>query len=420
MTEEIVNKPDSVTEIFETKQRLELLLTQLYNDPMDRFYAYLFYQVDRVVDNKNCTTLGVSMHGGRIRLSVNSKFLKKLSDHAAIVILKHESLHLINDHLERGQGAKQKDMTKHQMENIAMDCAINQYLDHKVIDEIGGVTLERFRKLLTHLPENTTIKEKATFEYYYDLLDQEKDHREQQGGQEQGDGQGGKSLEEQLKELGMDDHGSFGQMDALDRAMLEEKIRKAAEGARGDGAGRLPSEVEELLKIKKKPKVNWKRKLKQFIGAGIRANKTSSRRHRNRRYGITFAGHKRDHIARILVVLDTSGSMWGDRTDKVMSELYGIWKANDGLKLDIVECDAQVQEVFTYDGKDSFKMKGGGGTDMTPALKFGKEQKYDSVICLTDLEFWNEDWEPYKSMNVLWLVANNDGAKPPFGQACYV
>jgi predicted metal-dependent peptidase len=426
-------KPLTKFEMAQARQDLEMELVSLYNHPTDRFYAHLFYQIDREVSAK-CPTMGVGMQNGRIKLQFNPRFLqhlKTIQQDAPQVILKHECLHLINEHLERGRGAKEKNALKHQMENIAMDVAINQVLDKKVIDAIGGVTMETFRALLTHKPETFVMEPNQTFEYYFDLLQQEADARGENGeddgdgeGQGQGgagnqDGQGqGKSLQQQLEELGMDEHGSFGEMDALDRAMLEDKIQKAVDSARADGAGKLPSEVEDLLRIKKKPQVNWKRKLKQFVGAGIRANNKASRSHRNRRYGITFAGKKKDHIARILVVLDTSGSMYGDRTEKVLSELYGIYKANDGLKLDIVECDAQIQDVFTYDGKENFKYKGGGGTQMQPALDYGEKHKYDGIIMLSDGEYW----ETLRKVRpkVLWLIANNDSYKAPFGDTVHV
>lgn len=398
-------------------QRLEYLLTKLYNHPTDRFYAHLFYHIDRVVNNTSCPTMGVGMLNGRIKLVYNTEFLSKLSDSSAIEILKHECLHLINDHINRSQGAKEKNMLKHKMENIAQDCAINQYLDNKVIEEIGGVTLNKFRELLSHKPEDFELKPKMTYEYYYDLLEQEKEARENQQG-DQGEGQG--SLGDQLSDMEMDDHGQFGEMDALDKAMLEEKIKEAAEQARASGAGRLPSEVEELLELKKKPTQNWKRLLKRFVGQGVKANNKSSRSRRNRRYGIKVAGKKKDHIARILVVLDTSGSMtWGNRTEKVLSELYGIWKEMPDNRLDITECDAQIQKVFTYDGKTDFKISGRGGTDMEPALEYADKNKYDGVIFLTDGEFWNEDFSKYRTPS-LWVIAGNSGYKSPVGQTVHL
>jgi predicted metal-dependent peptidase len=183
-------KSHTVTEIAQGGQRLEILLTELFNHPTDRFYAHMFYHIDRKADNKACPTMGVGLQNGRIKLVYNTEFLSTLSDESAKEILKHECLHLINDHLNRGDGAKEKDMLKHKMENIAQDCAINQYLNKKVIEEVGGVTLEKFREVLKHMPDDFTLTPKMPYEYYYDLLEQEKEDRQGEGDKGDGEGQG--------------------------------------------------------------------------------------------------------------------------------------------------------------------------------------------------------------------------------------
>jgi len=418
MSEEVKEekKQPTALEIAQSKTRLELLLTRLYNHPTDRFYAHLFFHIDRHANNVTCPTMVVGMKGGRIQMVYNTEFVAKHRDEVITEIFKHECMHLINEHIARGQGAKEKNMTKHKMENIAQDCAINQSLNGDIIKEVGGVDLESFRKLLKHKPEDFVLEPNKTSDYYYRLLEEEKQAREDagEGDQEQGEG----SLGQQLGDLEMDDHGQFGEMDALDQAMLDEKIKQAAEDARANGAGNLPSEVEEMIKLRKKPKENWKRLLRQFIGGGIRADVKSTRAKRNRRYGIKFAGKKQDYVARVLVVLDTSGSMYGDRTDKVLNEIYGIWKANPATQLDIVECDADIQDVFTYDGKDKFSITGRGGTNMTPALEYADKHKYDGVIMLTDGEFW-ETFKNHKTPS-LWVIAGNPSYTSPIGKTVHL
>ena len=423
------------------EDKLERLLLKLYNHKTDRFYSHLFFQVDRESTTpEKCPTAGVGMINGRLKMLYNNEFLNQYSDKECTEIIKHEALHLINQHLSRSSGAKEKDMLKHKMENIAQDCSINQLLNQDIIEKIGGVTLGNFRELLKGKPDSFKLKPNMPYDYYYELLVQEQKHREEQGDSEgegsgsgkgakgsqgqSGDSQGqsgsGGSLEQELDDLEMDDHGMFGEMDALDQAMLEDKIRKAAESAKGDGAGKLPSEVEELLKLRKKPQISWQRELRQFIGQGSRAESTNTRSRRNRRYGITFPGKKRDYVAKLLVVLDTSGSMWGARTEKVLSELYGIWKENKDTQLDVVECDAEIQDVFTYNGKEEFKVQGRGGTQMTPGLIYAYENKYDGVIFLSDGEYWGEDFKSHDKVRSLWIIAGNENYTSPIGRTCHI
>ncbi len=405
-----VELPKKLT--FEEKQlankRLEDLLITMYKNRDDKFFAYLFFGINRVLDNQACPTMGVGIIKGKLTLIYNTEFLAKLTDYQAIEILKHECKHIIHYHLQRGKGAAEKDRQKAQMENIAMDCAINQDLDIKVIEDIGGITLKSFRGLLKGQPSTFNLEPNGTFDYYMELLENEVQDRKDKG--------------EGTPEFGdfeMDDHGNFGNMDALDQIAMEKAIQKAGEDAKADGAGKIPKEVEEILARMNKPVVNWKRQLKQFMGNGIRAEKSGTRSRRNRKWGITQKGRKKNYIAKVLVVLDTSGSMSGGRTDAVLNEVYGIWKNNPTTGIDICECDAQINEVFEYKGKGEFPITGRGGTDMEPALEYAQKHKYDGVIMLTDGEFWNEDFTKYRIPS-LWVIAGNKSYTSPVGKTIHI
>lgn len=353
-------------------KKLEELLLRLYDK--DQFYARLFFQVNRVVDKK-CPTMGVGINNGKLQLVYNPDFLEKHSNNALVTVLKHEAFHFINKHIFRSSGMKTKNMLEVRKENIAMDCAINQYLDQDAINEVGGITLEKFGKMV----RNENLLPRMTYEYYLDALNQEQKRREQ----EQGQGEGQSSLESELGDHEMDDHGQFKPLDPLDQAILEDKIQKTIEATK-QSAGNLPAEIEDLLKRINKPQVSWQREMRVFVGAKIRADRKSTRSKINRRYGITFAGHKKDYKAKILTVIDTSGSMSNRHLETCLNEVYGIYNTTPNLELDIVECDSKIQNVFTYKGEESFKIKGRGGTEFQPALDYAKKHKYDGVIFLTD------------------------------------
>jgi predicted metal-dependent peptidase len=378
---------------------LDQALLKLYTDPNDRYYSYLFFQVDRVHDPK-IPTMAVGLVKSRLTLLYNETFNKDIIDKhgidALITILKHEALHITNKHLSRKQG-NLKCKSDSQLNMIAEDVTINQYLNNDHINNIGGVTLDRFNETLQ---ETKQIAEPyMSKEYYFGLLKNERDEQQKNG---KGD------LEKQLSDLEMDDHSNHeAEMDQLEESMIESMINKSIDNARKDGCGKLPANIEELIKISKKPKVSWERELKHFVGQTNRSNRTLTRSRRNRRYGIKVQGSKKDYTARILTVVDTSGSMGNERIDKALNELYGIYKGNNNITLDIVECDAAITEVFTYNGEDEFNIKGRGGTNMTPALDYAKEHKYDGVIVLTDGEFY-ETFESNYPVPSLWVIMDND------------
>lgn len=408
----VMGKPISTIEAQRTTKLVELALMKLYYDVNDNFFAYLFFQVNRI-HSASTPTMGVGLRNGNLNLVFNSRFVDILTTDELITVIKHEAMHLINQHIVRGTGAKEKNKTKHTMENIAMDCAINQYLNKSHLESIGGVTLESFRKLLKSFPPTFKLEEKQPYEYYYELLNQEKEEREKNQGE-----QGEIDLNDEMDAMGGDDHSGFGEMDALDRALLEDKIKKAYNQAKSNGVGKVPQEVEDLIAMMKKPQVNWKRQLKQFTGSTSKSDSKHTRSRRNRRYGIKVAGKKFDYTAKILVGLDTSGSMSGSRTDKVLSEIYGIWKNSPELEVDIAECDTEIKEVFKYNGKDTFKISGRGGTNLQPLLDYAKAHKYDGIVLLSDGELF----ETLENTGVptLFVSAENRSYVNPFGKTIYV
>ena len=378
--------------------RLEEALVTLYKDRHDRFYTYLMFNTDRVASDK-IPTMGVGVINKRLKLIYNNDFVNGLPsiDHL-VTIIKHECLHLAHKHLERANKVGQrKSKSNHMLENIAMDYAINQYLNEQHIEDITGVNEESFRALLKHT-NPPIIESKRSYEYYLSLLDQEKEKRKENGDMQE--------FLDELEKNEMDDHGEGWSLDPLDAAIIEDHLRKSAEKARSDGYGRLPGDLEELFNIDRNYKVSWQRELRQFVGYNTRIDNKKSRSKRNRRYGIKVAGKKKDYKAKILVGLDTSGSMSGDRTDKVLSELYGIYK-NLNISLDIVECDTEITSVFSYDGKENFSITGRGGTELSPCLEYAVNHKYDGVIILTDGEFNDEGFDKY-NIDSLWVIADNN------------
>ena len=412
--QEIVKRPILPHEADNTKKLVELALLKLYYDSNDKYFAYLFFQVERKHDSQ-FPTMGVGVRNGKLIMAYNSRFVDSLSVDELLTVIKHESYHLINQHLTRGEGAKTNDKLKHTMENISMDCAINQYLNQTHCEDNGWVTLKSFRKLLTTFPSTFALLEKQPYEYYYNLLNQERENRQK----EQGEGEADEGMESELSGQGTDDHDMFGEMDALDQAMLEDKLKKAYDQAKADGVGKIPQEIQELMEMLKKPTINWKRMLKQFAGMSAKSEVKRTRAKRNRRYGIKVAGKKHDYTAKILVGLDTSGSMDGARTEKVLSEIYGIWKNSPELAIDIAECDTEIKNVFSYTGKDKFPISGRGGTALEPLLAYAQEHGYDGCVVLTDGEFYGEDFTKYKVPS-LWVIAKNRDYTSPIGRTVYV
>ena len=85
----------------------------------------------------------------------------------------------------------------------------------------------------------------------------------------------------------------------------------------------------------------------------------------------------------MLVGVDTSGSISNKDLVEFFNEIYHMWKT--GISITIAEGDANISNVYEYDGKMPTFVTGRGGTNMNPFVEyFNKNRQYNSLVILTD------------------------------------
>jgi predicted metal-dependent peptidase len=108
-----------------------------------------------------------------------------------------------------------------------------------------------------------------------------------------------------------------------------------------------------------------------------------------------------------LVAIDTSGSVSNKDLEEFFNEIHHIYKT--GTEVDIIECDAAIQRVYKYDGKqkDKIEVKGRGGTSFEPVMVYLKEHKgkYQNIIYLTDGACSAPDTPPARP--ILWVICES-------------
>ena len=85
---------------------------------------------------------------------------------------------------------------------------------------------------------------------------------------------------------------------------------------------------------------------------------------------------------RIMAVIDTSGSLTDELLAEISNELRHMARDRDVV---VVECDAEIQNVYRY-REPITDVDGRGGTDLRPPLKqeFVRAQRADLVVYFTD------------------------------------
>ena len=372
------------------------LITPPYNSNLQSkpFYAHFIQNCEREF-SKEVPTLGVYITD-KVHLVINEEFFVSQTHLERIALLEHEILHLVMTHLTR---FKPKQAL---IWNIACDMAINQYIPNLPKE---GVTHLQFK-----LPPEMEA------EYYYkEILKNAKKITISSGssGKGEGDSQGSKGEQPDLQGAKtLDDHEIWDKSNAnkdLSKAVVKGTIQTSIKNIKD--YGNLPGQVQqELNRILKDDSVNWKRELNRFVNRATIVKMALTRKRPNRRYA-SYEGNKNEYKLKVLIGLDTSGSIDNDTLASFFGQVERI-KAT-GLDLQIAECDAAVGKTYKY-RKPPKTVTGRGGTDFRPVFEYAKKYKPDVVIYLTD-GYADKNWK--SKFPTLWVITpGGDTSRFKFGK----
>jgi predicted metal-dependent peptidase len=187
------------------------------------------------------------------------------------------------------------------------------------------------------------------------------------------------------------------------------------------GAGTLPADILAIVKDLDEPKVDWRRKLRNFAeDSAIR--ETDWRRPSKRSpFPIILPGKTSSAPAKAVIGLDWSGSTWGPPRQAFGGEIQAMLDERAVGEIVCVFFDTEVKKVERYEPGDviSLESTGNGGTAFGPTLKWIAENEPDAscIIFLTDLGGTdNQQIEP-PGPPVMWCRVPGLRVTPPrFGE----
>jgi len=362
----------------------------------ERFYAEIISQMKRVIDDK-IPVAGVCIKDG-IELHLNPKGMEALTVDERVAVLKHECEHILRNHIPRAKELapevyaktdKIEDQIinnqKHKTLNIAMDCAINGIMAN--LPEFGV------------FPKTFDLENGHTMEWYLANLE---------------DNEKAKDLME------FDDHSLWAESEG-DKEILKEKVRQAVNKAakRTRAAGKMTHNDELLVASLNENLVNWREQLRRFAARTMETVIDSSKKKRNRRYGIHIPGQIKTERLRVGVAIDTSGSMSNEALTQCMSEIGNIAKYAEVF---VVEADAEIKDSYIYDSRKKYSVKGRGGTAYKPVFDFfnKKENQVDALIYLGDMDCYDTENLKKPKYPVLWAIFGTQEPPGKFGSKIYV
>lgn len=372
-------------------------------EPEEPFFAHFFTGLIKKIDYQ-IDTLAVSYQNGLVTLHINPIFWEKYLSTIQYRVggIKHELLHIVFKHIFRYHAFSHKTIF-----NVAADIIVNQYILKTHLIE-GCVLLEDFPEM--------NLRPNEHLNYYYNALMEL--YQKYNGACDSEESKNNKSWQNLKKYLDHENenqkrHAFWKQMEKLSSAekeIAESAINQALENTlrrlKPDQYGKLPSELQQYLDSFQQsllPVINWKRILKLFANSSSRTRVRNTMRRPSKRYG-TNPGIQVKKKQKILIAIDTSGSIQMDELREFFNEIYHIWK--QGAQIQVVECDTAIHRTYTYKGKSPQTVSGGGGTAFEAPIKYANEEyRPDALIYFTDGYGGNPTIK--SNCPVLWLLSKN-------------
>lgn len=427
----------------EAAENLEKTLMSIIHE--GRFFSTLLLNFRREFTN-NIPTLGVNVTD-EVNLYINPYFFNTLNHTERVEVMKHECYHVINNHFARFRDLepqiyenadkrsimdRMEDMMNASTLNQAADYAINEFLPNlpkqvKMFSPDGSLITEpetlpdgqpnpdagkaavgrllfvdELKKTIPHVANQQNL------EYYYEIL---KNKQDQNGENQNGD-----------NFMVLDDHSIWHEGDATQDQITEkvkQVVNKAVEQAGEREIGNLPYDIKQAIeKLNYVPR-DWRQDIQRFVARTAEILIESSRKKRNRRYGILYPGNITFPKLHLAIGLDSSASVRDEELNQFFAEMGRLH--NMEIVLTVLECDTKLGSVYRFDPKKPFLVDGRGGTSFQPVFEECQKLEVDGLIYFTDGECWDEGIKKPK-YPVLWALVGGKNRQPPYtwGSRTYI
>lgn len=330
---------------------------------------------------------------------VNPKFFGKMPVKQRAFVLCHEILHGIMQHPERGKAWADRGVGpdlktwSHKRFNIACDYIINDTLVKSQVGEAPPVGMFH----------PNYGKDDIADEVYEKIPEDEDDSKN------------------------WDEHIAPDPNAPPPTQAEQQQALKSAENA-AKSMGKMPEALKRLIDEICEPQVTWQEYLRKTITTLAGKDSNTWARPNRRKLAVAphvyWPGRAGFATGPIAVEIDTSGSISDKELNVFMSELHGIMSDSRPEAIHLMYVDAALQgDVIEIHDVNQLldareKSAGGGGTDMSVAMKEIEERQLhvDMLIVFTDgYTPWGED----PGYPVVWCVTTPT-VEAPYGTTVHV
>ena len=175
--------------------------------------------------------------------------------------------------------------------------------------------------------------------------------------------------------------------------------------------GSLPGGMMELIQKAAEVKIDYRNALRALRSSILSQKRHRTRMYPSRRFGFEQMGSRYEFTTRLLVAIDTSGSVGSDELGRYYRIIttffkYGIQEI-DVLMFDV---DGQGEPVTLKEAqknKQTFEVKGRGGTNFQAPINYVAEHPgYDGLIIMTDGYAPVPSVPAFLKTKLLWVIDN--------------
>ena len=180
--------------------------------------------------------------------------------------------------------------------------------------------------------------------------------------------------------------------------------------------GSLPGGLIELIKKTAEGKIDYRAVLRMFRASIISQKRRLTRMRPSRRFGFEQMGSRYDFTTRLLIAIDTSGSVGSEELGRYFRIIttffkYGIQEI-DVLMFDTVVHGDPLPLSEAKKSQQEFKVEGRGGTHFQAPIDYMvAHPQYDGLIILTDGCAPNPEVPPHLRTKLLWVIDNESSYK---------
>ena len=316
-------------------------------------------------------------------LEYNDEYLEVLSINEVTTILANGAMHQALFHSERGKGKESS------VWRLASDYAINDLLVENGF-------------MLPPMANYASRFEQLYAEQIYVILLGELDLEESDSD----------SVDEKKSD-------EFEEQDLPEELLTQEEYELLLEqlNIKLEKQGELPKGIDRFVKRKQLSKIAWRDTLYRYVNAHAKSDYRMfpfSKKHLHR--GVFLPSIYGEEL-KIVVAIDTSASIDDQLLEIFLAELYEIMQTFTHYVIELIECDATIQNIQRFTPQEPLEptLKGGGGTNFSPVFDYIMEMNEDFkfLIYFTDGKGTFPQYEP--DIDVLWVVPKVEDSFP-FGE----